>query len=198
LLDFEYGGGMSIRIEPLNVTGPSVLVDTVEPERVLVVPVPIVGHVDDGALPWDVTVRVGFASTDDPTLICEEITVRRRPGGPAASAAEIRGVPVGDLVDEMIRRAGTVMTRSVDQSGRMTLAIASEDDYTPKDGDVFRAKTRRRHNSPLPEKRREALRLHEYAKHSPDVDGDPLTWVAEQLGVSRSTAHNYVRKAKES
>lgn len=156
-------------------------------------------EIDDGSLDWDVRLEVSAGIRDDGGLDPHQITevrIRRRDGGPPASAADVRKVPLGALLTKAL--LATVDTMRFSAIGeRSAVWSAHEMPETPAPEEVARsAAGRARRNSIDPVMVRQSLELYEYAKRSKIPD--PFGWVGDQLGISRSTANKYKKIAEES
>jgi len=184
-------------LEPLAMNGPQVLVKGERENELISIPIPIIATVDDGTLAWDVVVRIGLADVDDPTPVADEITIRRRPGGPPAAAAALRGVPIAAIVRDAVTMAATVFVASTDAKGQTVLRVSSDSVGLRPSARKIRSTLKPqsgRRNAPDSAEDEEALRLYELAKDTRRAD--PYRWVGEQLGVSRSSAHLKVTRAR--
>jgi hypothetical protein len=187
-----------MHLEPIPMDSPHVLQRGLAADEVLAVPTHIVGHVDDGSLPWDVAFVVGV--DDDQVPVLDEVTLRRRPGGVPVSAAAIRGVPLTRLRDEAIERGATRFIRG-EEDGKLVLSVKSDRAQRLTQAERTKvakrpagpAKTHRR-NAPPDEILLEALRLYENAKTRGEKD--PIEKAAKQMGYARSTIGNYIQRAR--
>jgi hypothetical protein len=178
-----------------------------EPPNVLYgCPARLVVHVDDGALPWDVTLEL-VAEDETGAMQVERLCVERRPGGPPASAAGVRRVPIGEIVTEALRvsmqRANIVTTDDgrgvlVAESHRPTVLPDGATRWVPAevtDGVVRKHLEPKRRNGVTDEMLADALAHYERAVAAGRRDA--LVYTAKMLGVSRPTATRWVQRAKE-
>ena len=145
---------------------------------------------------WDVSIVVA-RNDDDAAHVVDEINIRRRPGGPPASAANVRNINIGSLLAEGIRYAtvrADITAHNADGTFDIT-ATARSAERLPAEIDIRRAVNKRRANEVTEADYDEALRLYELA-NSEGRQG-ALQWVADQIGVSRSAAHIRIKRAQE-
>jgi len=154
--------------------------------------------VDDGSLPWDVVFDL-VHDAEERVHVVERIEIRRRDGGPPASAAGLRAVPVGALVVEAVRSMTEVLPIvGRTPEGNLELGPATTGGAnpspppTPSDVDQV---LRRRRNAVTPANRADALALYEQAKS--DGVKSPLDWVGDQLGRSRSSVAAWIKQARD-
>jgi len=170
-----------------------------EPAIVYSVPREVVAHFDaDDGLRWAVTLYL-VADDEVQAHVVDEIRVRRLPGGPAASAVAMREVPVGALVEDAIRAAMERWRIDGDRMVREHFVGRNKQGlYIPPpapSSDAVAVHTRHRKNGVTDDECLIALRMYEDAKAA-KVRG-ALEHVAAQLGISRSSAHERIRRGRE-
>jgi hypothetical protein len=178
-----------------------------EPPNVLYgCPARLVVHVDDGALPWNVTLEL-VADDETGSMEVDRLCVERRPGGPPASAAGVRRVPVGELVTEALR--STMKRARVESTGGGRGVLVAEShrpesmpDGTRRwvpaevtDGVIRKHLEPKRRNGVTDEMIADALAHYDRAVAA--GRRDPLAYTAKMLGVSRQTATRRVKRGKD-
>jgi hypothetical protein len=79
-----------------TVTGQAILI----PAEGRLVRWPITAHVTDPALPFDMDVRIVGDGIEDPILVCDELHIYRRPGGPPVTSSALRAIPLREIIEE--------------------------------------------------------------------------------------------------
>ena len=78
---------------------------------------PIEVTVTEPVLPFDIEMRVVASDDDDPVLVCDDLRIRRRPGGPPVTSSALRDVPIAALVAETASRCAEVWPLDEDDTG---------------------------------------------------------------------------------
>jgi hypothetical protein len=174
-----------------------------KPSQLVGVPDRFTATVDDDRLPYDVElVIVGDEATE--THVVESLTVQRRDGGPAVNAGDLRRIPVGALLAAAVTAASSVWTVTGEADDGTVSARRLDPHYDkptgwtmpprPSKRALRDAVEPKRRNAVDPLQTAAALDLYQQAKR--DKRPNALQWVADQLGVARSTAHRYVKAAE--
>jgi hypothetical protein len=129
----------------------------------------------------------------DGTPRCTALALRSRVGGAYVDPGALRSIGLNGWMREAVRMASTpVEVQEIDD--RTVITLERTDVFGERTAPSQRARSPRR-NDPPEEDVRRAAELYEQAK----AEGRPkaLEWVAEQLGLTRSTAYNWVRRGRE-
>jgi hypothetical protein len=173
---------MEVRIGPVAITGPGLLMKTAEDDYVHV-PDPIPATVLDAD--WDLELEIRI-DTDTLEPYIDAMTVRRKEGGPKVTPDMIRGVRLGEALREAVRKAstrwikdGNVMRMDFDVLDRRTAKKAfARPAHTVTRDDIEQA-------------------VDAYTRAQCDGRRDVLVAVAEACHISRATAHRRIAKARE-
>ena len=166
------------------------------PDQLITIPYRFTAIVDDDRdVDWDVTFIVqGNEESGDHQV--EEVTIRRRPGGPPASAAGVRRIPLGRYLVEALGMAMTTWIVTENAHGEPGLSSIEPDPAKPTERQRERAArvATTKRNADSYQRADEALFLYQRAKALGTPN--PFQHVGDQLGVGRSMAHRYVQQAK--
>lgn len=95
-----------------------------EENRVIRFPIEVT--VTDPSLPFDIDMVVGVSDLSEPIMVCTDMHLRRRDGGPPITSAALRGIPVREIVQEICERCAEPFTAPPDAEGLLLGAGVSK------------------------------------------------------------------------
>jgi hypothetical protein len=176
-----------VEVQPVDPTGPVVLWR--DGDDMFVVPGRLRVRVSEHPS-FDVELEV--IVDGDGTPRCTALSLRARMGGAYVDPGALRSIGLGGWMREAVRMASTHV--EVQQVAERTVLTLERTDLLREPRPPERTRVARRNDPPEPDVRR-AAQLYEQAK----AEGRPkaLEWVAAELGLTRSTAYNWIRRGRE-
>jgi hypothetical protein len=179
----------ALDVDPVDWTGPAVFLR--DGDRLLHVPGRITARItDDPELGFDVELEVTVDG--DGTPRCSGLSLKQRADGAYIAPSSLRALGLHGWMRDAVRMAATEVDVT-EQDGATVITIERTGLFA--EPAATEPRTRPRRNDPPEDDVRRAAELYEQAK----AEGRPkaLEWVADQLGLTRSTAYNWVRRGRE-